>query len=117
MTLEVFARDHSLPPIWLELRRRCEDMVRQPNFWYSSDLRQKASDLALQASNILYSTLRKTALKRDRLEAMTGDGGIHECSYAQNCVRICPKRMPLTQSISNVYGQVMKQTVADLLRK
>ena len=29
-------------------------------------------------------------LKRDRLEAMTGNGGIHECSYAQNCVRICP---------------------------
>ena len=57
------------------------------------------------------------ALKRERLEAMTGDGGIRECSYAQNCVRICPKNIPLTQSISNVYGQVMKQTISDLLRK
>jgi succinate dehydrogenase / fumarate reductase iron-sulfur subunit len=56
-------------------------------------------------------------LKRERLEAMTGDGGIHECSYAQNCVRICPKNIPLTNSISNVYGQVMKQTISHLLRE
>jgi len=57
------------------------------------------------------------SLKRDRLEAMTGDGGIHECSYAQNCARICPKNIPLTNSISNVYGQVMKQTIVDLFQK
>lgn len=57
------------------------------------------------------------SLKRDRLEAMTADGGIHECSYAQNCVRICPKNIPLTNSISNVYGQVMKQTIGDLVQK
>jgi succinate dehydrogenase / fumarate reductase iron-sulfur subunit len=57
------------------------------------------------------------SLKRERLEAMTGDGGIHECSYAQNCVRICPKNIPLTQSISNVYGQVMKQTIVGLFQE
>ena len=57
------------------------------------------------------------SLQRERLESMTGEGGIHECSYAQNCVRICPKNIPLTQSISNVYGQVMKQTIVDLFRK
>ena len=56
-------------------------------------------------------------LKRERLEAMAGDGGIHECSYAQNCVRICPKHIPLTNSISNVYGQVMKQAIVDLFQK
>jgi len=57
------------------------------------------------------------SLKRERLHAMTGDGGIHECSYAQNCVQICPKNIPLTNSISNVYGQVMKQTIGDLFRR
>lgn len=56
-------------------------------------------------------------LKRERLDAMTGDGGIHECSYVGNCVRICPKHIPLTNSISHVYGEVMKQTIGDLLRK
>ena len=56
-------------------------------------------------------------LKRERLHAMMGDGGIHECSYAQNCVRICPKNIPLTSSISTVYGQVMKQAIGDLFRR
>ncbi|HEV2396412.1 MAG TPA: hypothetical protein VGS27_05705 [Candidatus Sulfotelmatobacter sp.] len=63
MTLEAFAQAHSLPPRWLELRRRCEDMVRQPDFWYRTDLRQQASELAIQASNILNSTLSETALQ------------------------------------------------------
>ena len=57
------------------------------------------------------------ALKPERLEAMMGDGGIHECSYAQNCVRVCPKSIPLTTSISRVYGQVMKKAILDLFQK
>ncbi len=56
------------------------------------------------------------AIKAERLHAMMGDGGIHECSYAQNCVRICPKNIPLTTSISNVYGQTLKQALLDFFR-
>jgi succinate dehydrogenase / fumarate reductase iron-sulfur subunit len=57
------------------------------------------------------------ALKRERLAALMGDGGIHECGYAQNCVEICPKDIPLTRSISQVGGEVMKQAIADFFRK
>src|SRR5262245_12254264 len=57
------------------------------------------------------------ALKRERLSALMGDGGIQECGYAQNCVEVCPKDIPLTKSISEVGAQVMKQAVADLLRR
>ena len=57
------------------------------------------------------------ALKRERLTALMGDGGIQECGYAQNCVEICPKDIPLTTSIAEVGGQVMKQALVDLLRK
>jgi succinate dehydrogenase / fumarate reductase iron-sulfur subunit len=57
------------------------------------------------------------ALKRERLAALMGDGGIQECGYAQNCVEICPKDIPLTRSISEVGGDVMKQAVGDLFRK
>ena len=57
------------------------------------------------------------ALKRERLAALMGDGGIQECGYAQNCVEVCPKDIPLTKSISEVGGQVMKQALADLLRR
>jgi len=57
------------------------------------------------------------ALKRERLTALMGDGGIQECGYAQNCVEICPKDIPLTKSIAEVGGQVMKQALGDLFRK
>src|SRR5690348_4769973 len=57
------------------------------------------------------------ALKRERLVALMGDGGIQECGYAQNCVEVCPKDIPLTKSISEVGGQVMKQALGDLLRR
>jgi succinate dehydrogenase / fumarate reductase, iron-sulfur subunit len=56
-------------------------------------------------------------LKRQRLEALMGDGGIQECGYAQNCVEVCPKDIPLTRSISEVSGEVMKQAIGDLFQK
>jgi succinate dehydrogenase / fumarate reductase iron-sulfur subunit len=55
-------------------------------------------------------------LKNDRLDALMGDGGIHECGYAQNCVEVCPKEIPLTESISNVAKEVMKKAVLDFFR-
>ena len=57
------------------------------------------------------------ALKRERLTALMGDGGIQECGYAQNCVEICPKDIPLTKSIAEVGGQVTRQAIGDLFRK
>ena len=56
-------------------------------------------------------------LKRERLTALMGDGGIQECGYAQNCVEVCPKDIPLTTSIAEVGGDVMKQAIGDLFRK
>src|SRR5690348_10070101 len=57
------------------------------------------------------------ALRTERLRALMGDGGIHECGYAQNCVEVCPKDIPLTKSISEVGREVMKQAIGDLFRK
>src|SRR6266487_2278026 len=57
------------------------------------------------------------ALKRERLAALMGDGGIQECGYAQNCVEACPKGIPLTTSISEVSWAVMTQAVGDLFRR
>jgi succinate dehydrogenase / fumarate reductase iron-sulfur subunit len=41
-------------------------------------------------------------LKEERLRALAGDGGIQECGFAQNCVEVCPKSIPLTNTISEV---------------
>jgi len=57
------------------------------------------------------------SLKRERLAALMGDGGIQECGYAQNCVAVCPKDIPLTRSIAEVGGEVMKQAMSDLFRR
>jgi succinate dehydrogenase / fumarate reductase iron-sulfur subunit len=56
------------------------------------------------------------SLKVERLQALMGDGGIQECGYAQNCVEVCPKDIPLTRSIADVGGQVMWQAVKDFFR-
>jgi succinate dehydrogenase / fumarate reductase, iron-sulfur subunit len=56
------------------------------------------------------------ALKNERLDALMGDGGIQECGYAQNCVEVCPKDIPLTKSISEVGQDVMKKAVLDFFR-
>ena len=38
----------------------------------------------------------------ERLEAIMGDGGITECGNAQNCVKACPKEVPLTTAIADL---------------
>ncbi len=35
----------------------------------------------------------------ERLDAITGPGGVQACGNAQNCVAVCPKEIPLTTSI------------------
>jgi succinate dehydrogenase / fumarate reductase iron-sulfur subunit len=66
----------------------------------------------------LFNTHPTGKLQRDeRLHALMGDGGIHECGYAQNCVEICPKDIPLTHAIAAVGREVMKLAASDFLRK
>src|SRR5437879_1311265 len=48
---------------------------------------------------------------RERLEAVMGPGGVADCANAQNCVRICPKGIPLTESIAEVNRQAIKQAI------
>ena len=36
----------------------------------------------------------------ERLDALTAEGGIQVCGNAQNCVKVCPKSLPLTTAIA-----------------
>ncbi len=38
----------------------------------------------------------------DRLDALVSEGGIQVCGNAQNCVKVCPKDIPLTTSIARM---------------
>jgi len=55
-------------------------------------------------------------LAEERLRALAGDGGIQECGFAQNCVEVCPKRLPLTSAISDIGRDVLLQQAKDFLR-
>jgi succinate dehydrogenase / fumarate reductase iron-sulfur subunit len=41
-------------------------------------------------------------LMKDRMNALKGRGGISDCGNAQNCVQVCPKKIPLTESIGAI---------------
>jgi len=43
--------------------------------------------------------------KDERLQAIMDDGGITDCGNAQNCVHACPKEIPLTTSIAELYRE------------
>jgi succinate dehydrogenase / fumarate reductase iron-sulfur subunit len=53
----------------------------------------------------------------ERLQAVMGEGGINDCGNAQNCVRVCPKSIPLTTSIAAIYRATTFQALKDVFGK
>jgi succinate dehydrogenase / fumarate reductase iron-sulfur subunit len=47
----------------------------------------------------------------ERLRASMGHGGIEDCANAQNCVKACPKGIPLTESLAEVNREAWKQAL------
>ena len=41
------------------------------------------------------------ALKEDRLDTLMEEGGVADCGKAGNCVQVCPKEIPLLESIAD----------------
>lgn len=54
------------------------------------------------------------AHKRKRLRPLMEKGGISECGNAQNCVEVCPKNIPLTDSIAVIGREVTIQAFEDV---
>jgi succinate dehydrogenase / fumarate reductase iron-sulfur subunit len=46
---------------------------------------------------------------------MMGEGGIAECGNAQNCVQVCPKKIPLTESIAVIGRQTTVQAWKNMI--
>lgn len=53
--------------------------------------------------------------QKDRLHALMEEEGIGGCGNAQNCVQVCPKGIPLTESIAVAGRDTTKQAFKDLL--
>jgi len=62
----------------------------------------------------LFNTHPTGAMKAPaRLKALMKAGGVSECGNAQNCVQVCPKEIPLTESIAAMGRDVSKQAWKD----
>jgi succinate dehydrogenase / fumarate reductase iron-sulfur subunit len=42
------------------------------------------------------------SLESERHEFLTSDDGLSGCGNAQNCVKVCPKQVPLTRAIAQL---------------
>jgi succinate dehydrogenase / fumarate reductase iron-sulfur subunit len=49
----------------------------------------------------------------ERLDALMAEGGVQECGNSQNCVAVCPKRIPLTTS----WGRAGRATTLHMLKR
>ncbi len=81
MTLEEFAKIHQLSARWLSLRRECEALVRNPQYWCCPDMQNAARILATEASDILYA----------RLKGRTRDSSISSNAHRGRCGEFNPK--------------------------
>lgn len=55
-------------------------------------------------------------LKGERLDVLMGPGGVSDCGNAQNCVKVCPKHIPLTESIAAIGRAVTIHSIAKFFR-
>ena len=55
--------------------------------------------------------------KSERLETVMGEGGVTDCGKAQNCVEVCPKDIPLVDSIAAVARDTTKELLFGWLLK
>jgi len=53
----------------------------------------------------------------ERLDAVMGNGGVEGCGKAENCVQVCPKEIPLVDSIAEVGRQTTKRMILGWLLK
>lgn len=52
--------------------------------------------------------------KKQRLRTMMEEGGVSDCGNAQNCVQVCPKKIPLTDAIAATGRDVTIQMIEDM---
>lgn len=57
------------------------------------------------------------ALADERLEVLAGPGGVADCGNAQNCVRVCPKEIPLTHAINEMARQLTWYSIKRFFRR
>ncbi len=58
-----------------------------------------------------------SALKDERLDALMEEGGVADCGKSGNCVEVCPKDIPLLESIASVQRQATVYSIKRFFSK
>ena len=56
-------------------------------------------------------------LKADRLDVLMEDGGVGNCGKSGNCVQVCPKEIPLLESIATIQRDVTVYAIKSFFTK
>jgi len=85
----------------IELKRTPGESDEQFNRREQEEFRRSFMGAAAIAQVDLFNTNPIGQMNaRERLDVLVAEGGIQVCGNAQNCVRVCPKEIPLTTSIA-----------------
>ncbi len=63
---------------------------------------------AISQARLFHLHPANQSCKSARLRAIRAEDGISACGNAQNCVRVCPKKIPLTESIAVMGREAIK---------
>ncbi len=58
-----------------------------------------------------------STLKNERLETLMEAGGVADCGKAGNCVQVCPKQIPLLESIASIQRQATVYAITRFFTK
>ena len=68
-------------------------------------------------ANLFNNNPTGSMIKDERLHELMGEGGVMDCGKAQNCAKVCPKEIPLTEAIAELGRETTKQWWKDLFAK
>ena len=54
-------------------------------------------------------------MEAERLKPLMEEGGVSDCGNAQNCAAVCPKKIPLTESIALMGRKVVTQALKEMV--
>ena len=73
---------------------------------------------AVMSQVVLFNSHPTGKMNRaERLDAVMGPGGIADCGKAQNCVKACPKDIPLTESLVKLARETTLHSLRELMGK
>ena len=93
---------------------------RLPNLHDTMDTKESEKLLRqeiAERNSIVENEAKYALADGERLDAVMGEGGIADCGNAQVCVEVCPKKIPLTESIAEIGRETTFQLLRNLFLK